>query len=161
GLLVRTDQPLEPGTPVVMDLVRPGMKKLLKLSGRVVGRVEKVPNSPSIVPGLRVQFDPMPDETTERLIQLPRGLGVSPGGPGGAVVAAGAVAAAALGAKDPAARAAHAAAGAQDDARGVAAGHAGHRAARRLEHATSEADHRAADRGAERDLRHAVPPGGH
>jgi len=82
GLLVRTDQPLDPGTPVVMDLVRPGMKKLLKLSGRVVGRVEKVPNSPSIVPGLRVQFDPMPDETTERLVQLLRDLGMSPEDPG-------------------------------------------------------------------------------
>jgi PilZ domain-containing protein len=77
GLLVRTDQVLEPGTPVVMDLVRPGMKKLLKVSGRVVGRVEKVPNSPATVPGLRVQFDPMPDETNERLVQLLRDLGLS------------------------------------------------------------------------------------
>lgn len=82
GLLVRTDQVLEPGTPVVMDLVRPGMRKLLKLSGRVVGRVEKVPNSPSIVPGLRVQFDPMPDETLERLAQLLRELGLSLEEPG-------------------------------------------------------------------------------
>jgi len=82
GLLVRTDQSLDPGTPVVMDLVRPGMKKLLKLSGRVVGRVEKVPNSPSTVPGLRVQFDPMPDETTDRLVQLLKDLGLSIGAPG-------------------------------------------------------------------------------
>ena len=84
GLLVRTDQTLEPGTPVVMDLVRPGMKKLLKLSGRVVGRVEKVPNSPSTVPGLRVQFDPMPDETTDRLVQLLKDLGLALAGAPGA-----------------------------------------------------------------------------
>src|SRR5689334_8271342 len=80
ALMVRTDQALEAGTPVVMDLVRPGMKKLLKLSGRVVGRAERAPNSPSTVPGLRVQFDPMPDETVDRLQQLLRDLGLSPDG---------------------------------------------------------------------------------
>jgi len=78
GLLVRTDQALEAGTPVVMDLVRPGMRKLLKLSGRVVGRAEKGTGTPAQMPGLRVQFDPMPDETTERLLQLLRDLGLTP-----------------------------------------------------------------------------------
>src|SRR6185369_433063 len=38
--------------------------------------------SPSTVPGLRVQFDPMPDETTDRLVQLLKDLGLSMGAPG-------------------------------------------------------------------------------
>jgi Tfp pilus assembly protein PilZ/FtsZ-binding cell division protein ZapB len=75
GLLVRTEQLLAVGTPVVMDLVRPGMKKMLKLSGRVVGVAERGSAGPNSPPGLRVMFDPMPEETTERLGQLLRELG--------------------------------------------------------------------------------------
>lgn len=79
GLLVRTEQALTVGTPVVMDLVRPGMKKMLKLSGRVVGVAERGAAGPNSPPGLRVMFDPMPDETSDRLGQLLRELGSGSG----------------------------------------------------------------------------------
>jgi hypothetical protein len=50
----------------------------------VVGRVERAAQSASTVPGLRVQFDPMPDETVDRLQQLLRDLGLQPEEPAAA-----------------------------------------------------------------------------
>jgi Tfp pilus assembly protein PilZ len=66
GAFLRTPAPMREGTPVVMDLVRPGLKKAIRVTGRVVNTVR----AQNAVPGMGVAFDPLSDEAELRLREL-------------------------------------------------------------------------------------------
>lgn len=79
GAFVRSLDVLPVGTAVVVDLVRPGLKKALRLSGRVVSALtpaeSRARHSP---PGMGIQFDPHPIDVVERLGELLKAI--APGG---------------------------------------------------------------------------------
>jgi hypothetical protein len=82
GLFVRCDEPLPVGTPVALELTRPGLSPTLKLTGRTVGLVKAEAGSPA---GMRIQFDPVPQDVAARLQRLlgdlaPAGAAAKPGG---------------------------------------------------------------------------------
>ncbi|MBI3180783.1 MAG: PilZ domain-containing protein [Myxococcales bacterium] len=82
GLFIRTSEVLPSGMAVSLTLVRPGMKKGLRLTGRVVNAF--TPDEAmerGLSPGMGVQFDPLEPDCTERLLNLMRDLGVPQGGP--------------------------------------------------------------------------------
>ena len=71
GAFVRSPDPLQSGTAVIIDLVRPGLKKAIHLSGRVVSVVSpEEAKERRIVPGMGVQFDPCSSEVEARLNEL-------------------------------------------------------------------------------------------
>lgn len=69
GVFIRTDESLPLGLAVSVDLARPGLKKALRLTGKVVRRTSqgKV--------GIGVHFDTPDSETRARLVQLLADLG--------------------------------------------------------------------------------------
>jgi hypothetical protein len=76
GLFVRTTEPLPLGTPLVLEVIRPGTKKAFKVSGRVVNAVGKADaKKRRVTPGMGIQFDPLSDETQYRLEELMVHLG--------------------------------------------------------------------------------------
>src|SRR5690606_16695705 len=77
GLMVRTDEPLAVGTPLVLDLVKAGMRKAIRVTGRVVGQVGRGAEVKPGGAGLRIQFDPVGGEAGARLSELLQELGVS------------------------------------------------------------------------------------
>jgi len=79
GLFLRTDQQLARGTPLQLDLVKPGGRKALHLAAAVAGVItpeEAV--SAHLIPGLGVQFVELADEEAKRLEELLTALGVEP-----------------------------------------------------------------------------------
>ena len=72
GLFLRTDQLLPRGTFVVIDLVRPGQRKVLRLEGTVAGA--KLPG-PDNKPGMGIEFGEIPDGERARLLALLSELG--------------------------------------------------------------------------------------
>jgi len=71
---VRSDQVLPLGMRVVIDLVRPGIKKAIRLSGEVVSNQTTAMGK---VPGMGVRFDAPSPELAERLHGLLRELGAA------------------------------------------------------------------------------------
>jgi uncharacterized protein (TIGR02266 family) len=79
GLFLRTDQQLARGTPLELDLVKPGGRKTLHLAAAVAGVItpEEAVNA-HLIPGLGVQFVELGDEEAKRLEELLTALGVEP-----------------------------------------------------------------------------------
>jgi len=76
GLFIRTPRPLPTHTVLAIALVKPGLKRPLRLSGRVVATVDPVEaGRQSSAPGMGVEFDPPSADSAERLNQLLVGLG--------------------------------------------------------------------------------------
>lgn len=71
GAFIRTDAVLPVGTAVALILVRPGMKKAVKLTARVVGRRSEAKRPP----GLRIAFDLVTSQTAEKIDELLANLG--------------------------------------------------------------------------------------
>jgi uncharacterized protein (TIGR02266 family) len=79
GLFLRTDQLFPRGSRVEVDLVRPGARRALRVTGRVVGTItpeEAV--AQRFIPGLGVEFSELADDEAERLEALLGALGVRP-----------------------------------------------------------------------------------
>ena len=71
GLFVRTDQPLPRGTPLVLEVVRPGPQKAIKVAGRVVTTVlAEDARRRGLTPGMGIRFDPVSAEVLKRLEEL-------------------------------------------------------------------------------------------
>lgn len=75
GMFIRTDEVLEVGTAVQVTLVRPGMKKALVLTGRVVAHHAQGGGSRSL-PGMGICFDELPVEAHLRLDGMLHDLGL-------------------------------------------------------------------------------------
>ena len=79
GLFLRTDQLFPRGSRVEVDLVRPGARRPLRVSGRVVGTItpeEAV--AQRFIPGLGVEFAELAADEAERLEAVLGALGVRP-----------------------------------------------------------------------------------
>jgi Tfp pilus assembly protein PilZ len=71
GLFIRTATPMPIGFAVVVDLVKPGLKRPLQLSGRVVTVVPlSEAQKKGIVPGVGIELDPMTPDVDTRLKAL-------------------------------------------------------------------------------------------
>jgi hypothetical protein len=77
GVFVRTGQTLPEGTPLAVQLARPGLKEPLVISGRVV----RINAAGSNKPGMSIAFDPMPDGIAKRVEEILRSLGLEKLGP--------------------------------------------------------------------------------
>lgn len=78
GLFIQTKEALPVGMPVAVNLARPGWKRVLRLSGRVVWAVaEKTASRKGTVPGMRIRFDPLPLENATQLAALLSELGAT------------------------------------------------------------------------------------
>ncbi len=70
-MFIRTAQPLPKGTAVLLELVRPGLKKSIRLSGRVVNVFDvETARSARRLPGMAVAFDLLHPEEEKRLKEL-------------------------------------------------------------------------------------------
>ena len=77
GLFLRTDQQLPRGTPLQLDLVKPGGRRTLHLSAAVAGVITpEEAASARFIPGLGVQFVEVGEEEAQRLEELLTALGV-------------------------------------------------------------------------------------
>jgi len=65
GAFLRTDRPVEVGTPLQVDLVKPGTRNALRLSGIVL---RAVPGKDGHQPGLDVEFRLVPSDDFQRLV---------------------------------------------------------------------------------------------
>jgi Tfp pilus assembly protein PilZ len=76
GAFVRCATPMPIGTAVVLDLVRPGLKRMLQMTGRVVSIVDhESANARNAVAGMGIQFDPYSSAVGERLTEMLVALG--------------------------------------------------------------------------------------
>jgi Tfp pilus assembly protein PilZ len=73
GAFIRTDAVLPVGTPVALILVRPGMKKAVKMTAKVVG-LRKASESKK-PPGLRIAFDLVTQQAADKINELLANLG--------------------------------------------------------------------------------------
>ncbi|HEY8209995.1 MAG TPA: PilZ domain-containing protein [Myxococcaceae bacterium] len=81
GVFVRTDRFLPVGTKLAFDLVKPGMKKALTVSGWVVGVITPELAARTKLPqGLRIQFGKMNPVASEALQELVGSLRRTPDG---------------------------------------------------------------------------------
>lgn len=79
GAFVRCATPMPIGSAVMLDLVRPGLKRALQLTGRVVSIVDaEQATRKGGVPGMGIQFDPYSSYVGERLHELLVALGAGP-----------------------------------------------------------------------------------
>jgi uncharacterized protein (TIGR02266 family) len=79
GLFLRTDQQLPKGTPLELDLVKPGGRKALHVVAVVAGVITpEQAASNRFIPGIGVQFVEVGNEEAERLESLLTALGVEP-----------------------------------------------------------------------------------
>ena len=77
GVFVKTPTPIQVGLPVMVDLVKPGLKRALRLSGRVVSVIPTIDASRlGRAAGMAIQFDPLPSETEPRMLALLKELGL-------------------------------------------------------------------------------------
>src|SRR6185369_5689667 len=71
GMFVRTSEPLPVGTPLILELVKPGLKKAIKVAGRVANTVTlQEATSRKCTPGMGIRFDPLDPEISARLESL-------------------------------------------------------------------------------------------
>ena len=76
GLFVRTDRLEEVGVEILVDLVKPGWKRLLTVSGRITSRVDALDGRLSRrMPGMGIQFLRLDEKQRDRLQSLLRELG--------------------------------------------------------------------------------------
>jgi hypothetical protein len=68
GIFIRADRVIPDGTAVELSLVRPGMKKAIRLTGHIVGVRKK--DGTGVPPGLRIRFDAQPEEVLGRISAL-------------------------------------------------------------------------------------------
>lgn len=75
GVFVRTGDALPVGTPVILEMVRAGLKRAIELTGRVVNVItpEQAAAS-SRLPGMGVHFDPLSKDVEDRLAELIRAM---------------------------------------------------------------------------------------
>src|SRR4051812_18725519 len=79
GIFVRTDRFLPVGTKLAFDLVKPGMKKALTVSGWVVGVITAELSARTKLPqGLRIQFGKLTPPANDALQELVGSLRRSP-----------------------------------------------------------------------------------
>src|SRR5258706_8815504 len=77
GAFVRTAVPVQLGLAIMVDLVKPGLKKAVRVSGRVVAVVSAAEAAATgRHAGMAVEFDPPDDETDARLQALLHALGL-------------------------------------------------------------------------------------
>jgi uncharacterized protein (TIGR02266 family) len=79
GAFVRTDQTIPVGTPVSLRVARPGMKRGLELTGRVVTAISAASAGPGGCPGMGVRFEDLDADTTSRLAVVLRDLSLRGG----------------------------------------------------------------------------------
>jgi Tfp pilus assembly protein PilZ len=86
GLFIRTARLMPVGLAVSINVVRPGMRKSLRLSGRIANSIPaRTLNGRVIPPGMGIAFDKLLGEASEHLTKLLKDLGVDPAeGPDGA-----------------------------------------------------------------------------
>lgn len=71
GAFVRTSEPAATGSRIVIDLVRPGLKKAIRVVGRVVSEITvEESSSRKLPPGMGIAFDPLTLEVETRLREL-------------------------------------------------------------------------------------------
>ncbi|HEX4386426.1 MAG TPA: PilZ domain-containing protein [Myxococcales bacterium] len=76
GVFVRTDRPLEVGSDVLVELVRPGLRRALTLAARVTSRIDATEGRLSRrMPGMGMQFVSLDARQDERLLELLHELG--------------------------------------------------------------------------------------
>jgi hypothetical protein len=77
GLFIRTTTTMPLGMPVRVDLVKPGLRTALEVTGRVVSVVSEAESvRHDVPPGVGIEFDVLPIETERRLHALLRELGL-------------------------------------------------------------------------------------
>lgn len=78
GLFLRTSTPMPLGMPVRVDLVKPGLKTSLQVTGKVVSVVTDAESErQDIPPGVGIEFDALSLDTEKRLHALLRDLGLT------------------------------------------------------------------------------------
>src|SRR5262245_14719650 len=91
GMFVRSASTLQPGTPVMLQVVRPGLKRAIQMTGRVVSVVTPAEaRERQVVPGMGISLDCIDREAQARLRALVDDLAVyaaAPKPPAPAVVA--------------------------------------------------------------------------
>jgi Tfp pilus assembly protein PilZ len=71
GVFVRTSAALDTGTPVMLQVVRPGLKRAIQVTGRVVSSVScEEARARGLTPGMGIGFDPVDGDAAERLRAL-------------------------------------------------------------------------------------------
>jgi type IV pilus assembly protein PilZ len=76
GAFVRTERPLEVGSDVLVELVRPGLRRALTLAARVTSRIDATEGRLSRrMPGMGMQFVSLDARQDERLLELLHDLG--------------------------------------------------------------------------------------
>lgn len=71
GAFIRTATPHPKGSAVVIDLVKPGMKHSIRLTGRVASLVAPSDSiDAKVVPGMGIEFDTLPGDVAYRLKEL-------------------------------------------------------------------------------------------
>ncbi|MFT3776028.1 MAG: PilZ domain-containing protein [Minicystis sp.] len=71
GLFVRSASPLDPGTPVLLQVVRPGLKRAIQIAGRVVSVVSPAEaRARGAVAGMGIGFDRIDGDAEQRLRAL-------------------------------------------------------------------------------------------
>lgn len=79
GLFVRTADPLPLSTPLALELVRPGLKKAIRVQGKVVNVVTpELAKAQGVAPGMGIRFDALASDVSERLGSLLSEFGLSP-----------------------------------------------------------------------------------
>jgi Tfp pilus assembly protein PilZ len=77
GVFIRSARPLALGTLVHLDLVRPGLKKAIRVAGRVVGVLTpEEARRKDAAPGMGIKFDPLSAGAQDRLDEILRDLGL-------------------------------------------------------------------------------------
>jgi Tfp pilus assembly protein PilZ len=77
GLFVRSASPLDPGTPVMLQVVRPGLKRAIQATGRVVSVVTpQEARERQVVAGMGISLDCVDREAQSRLRALVDDLAV-------------------------------------------------------------------------------------
>ena len=78
GLFVRTLEPLPLGTPLLLELARPPHRTPIRVKGRVVSAVDTAEaKKRRTTPGMGIRFDPLPDATSEQLLEMLARLALS------------------------------------------------------------------------------------
>jgi uncharacterized protein (TIGR02266 family) len=79
GLFLRTDQSFPKGSRVEVDLVRPGARRPLRVTGRIVGTISpEEAVAQRFIPGLGVEFSELAEDEAKNLETLLGALGVRP-----------------------------------------------------------------------------------
>lgn len=71
GAFIRSADPMSVGSPVLLDFARPGLKRGIRLTGRVVSIItRREAREEGCFAGMGVSFDPLEPDTEARLVDL-------------------------------------------------------------------------------------------